>query len=146
MAAFMARAQGRVGPAQPVADAPAPPARRASLPAAVAAPLGEAREKFIPLTRHALIDRLAAPNLWGQGEAAEARRFFRYLAYWRQQSYSARLQALDQAPRVDEEAVRERRCCLSCGRTERRDEFAERGIGSFPEIEGEWRLFVVKPQ
>jgi hypothetical protein len=95
MAAFMARAQGRAGPVQSTADSLAPSAKRASLPAAVATPLGEVREKFLPLTRHALIDRLAAPNLWGQGEAAAARKFFRYLAHWRQQSYSARLQDLE---------------------------------------------------
>ena len=61
-----------------------------------AVPLGETREKFLPLTRHALIDRLTNANLWPTGEAAEARRFFRYLDFWRHQAYSARLLELEQ--------------------------------------------------
>ena len=96
MAAFMAGAQGRVRPALDAAGASASPAQRVALPPAAAPTLGEAREKFLPLTRYALIDRLAAPNLWGQGEAAEARRFFRYLDFWRHQTYVARLLELEQ--------------------------------------------------
>lgn len=54
------------------------------------------REKFIPVTPQALMDRLAAEHCWGAGEAAKARRFFHYLAHWRQQSYGARLLDLQQ--------------------------------------------------
>ena len=64
--------------------------------APVLGPLGEAREKFLPLTRRALIERLTAPELWPSGVSVEARRFFRYLDFWRQQSYVARLSELEQ--------------------------------------------------
>jgi hypothetical protein len=49
------------------------------------------RETFIPVTSFALIDRLTAPGTWAQGEAKAARRFFRFLDYWRRQQYGARL-------------------------------------------------------
>lgn len=53
------------------------------------------REKFIPVTRQALMERLTRPHSWpGQG-GAEARRFFRYLDYWRQQTYASRLLELE---------------------------------------------------
>lgn len=55
------------------------------------------RERFIPITRFTLFDRLADPRLWPNGQAAHARRFFRYLDHWRQQQYGARLLALEQA-------------------------------------------------
>lgn len=54
------------------------------------------REKFIPVTRYALMDRLTIPHAWEPGRAAEARRFFRYLDYWRQQQYNSLLLDLDQ--------------------------------------------------
>ena len=54
------------------------------------------REKFIPVTRFALMDRLTMPSAWPAGEAQDARRFFRYLDYWRQQQYSAKLLELEQ--------------------------------------------------
>jgi hypothetical protein len=54
------------------------------------------REKFVPVTRFALLDRLAAAKAWAPGEAQEVRRFFRYLDYWRQQQYNARLLDLEQ--------------------------------------------------
>lgn len=54
------------------------------------------RERFLPVTRFALIDRLTEPNAWPAGQAAQARRFFRYLDYWRQQQYGAKLLALEQ--------------------------------------------------
>lgn len=53
------------------------------------------REKFIPLTRHALIDRLTEAHLWPEGEHAEARKFFRYLDFWRHQAYVAQLLDLE---------------------------------------------------
>src|SRR6185312_14924800 len=54
------------------------------------------RERFIPVTRFALLDRLTKPYLWPAGQATEARRFFRYLDYWRQQQYFAVLLDLEQ--------------------------------------------------
>src|SRR5688572_12763599 len=62
--------------------------------AQAAAKLG--REKFLPVTRHALLDRLTAPALWPNGDNAQARRFLRYLDYWRRHSYSAKLLDLEQ--------------------------------------------------
>ncbi|MFM9941750.1 MAG: TMEM143 family protein [Hyphomicrobiaceae bacterium] len=52
------------------------------------------REKFIPVTAEALIDRLTRKQSWPGTKGVEARRFFNYLTYWRQQSYAARLIAL----------------------------------------------------
>ena len=54
------------------------------------------REKFLPVTRHALLDRLTAAHLWPEGDAVQARRFMRYLDYWRRHSYTAKLVDLDQ--------------------------------------------------
>ena len=51
----------------------------------------DGREKFIPVTRAALMERLTRPQGWRGNEAKEARRFFRYLDYWRQAAYSAHL-------------------------------------------------------
>lgn len=55
-----------------------------------------ARETFLPITRAALIDRLTRPQAWPAGEAKAARRFFKYLSYWRQQQHNAAAVALDQ--------------------------------------------------
>lgn len=55
------------------------------------------RERFIPVTSFALIDRLTVCHAWPKGEARVARRFFRYLDYWRRQQYSAALIELLQA-------------------------------------------------
>jgi len=57
---------------------------------------GVDRERFIPVTRFAVMDRLVRPQAWPPGVAAEVRRFFRYLDYWRQQQYNARLLELEQ--------------------------------------------------
>ena len=54
------------------------------------------RERFIPVTRFALLDRLTQSRTWPKGQAADARRFFRYLDYWRQQQYFALLLDLEQ--------------------------------------------------
>ena len=54
------------------------------------------RERFIPVTRYALMDRLTAAATWKPGQAAEARRFFRFLDYWRQQQYNAQVFDLEQ--------------------------------------------------
>jgi Protein of unknown function (DUF3754) len=57
---------------------------------------GDRREKFLPVTRHALMDRLTVAGLWPNGDAVQARRFLRYLDYWRRHSYAAKLLALEQ--------------------------------------------------
>jgi hypothetical protein len=54
------------------------------------------REKFLPLTRHALLDRLTDARLWMGDDGRWARRFMRYLDYWRRHSYAMRLLALEQ--------------------------------------------------
>lgn len=53
------------------------------------------RENFIPVTRHALVDRLTRTHLWPAGQAAETRRYFRYLDFWRRQSYTAKVLEMD---------------------------------------------------
>lgn len=55
------------------------------------------RERFIPVTTYALIDRLTVPQSWPPGQAQLARRFFRYLEYWRRQQHSVALSNLLQA-------------------------------------------------
>jgi hypothetical protein len=57
---------------------------------------GSRREKFLPVTRHALMDRLTAANLWPNADAVQARRFLRYLDYWRRHSYAVKLLELEQ--------------------------------------------------
>ncbi len=54
------------------------------------------RERFIPVTRFALLDRLTAPGTWPGTQAQEARRFFRYLDHWRRQQYNAELNTLEE--------------------------------------------------
>lgn len=54
------------------------------------------REKFLPVTRSALMDRLTAAHLWPKGDAVQARRFLRYLDYWRRHSYAVKLLELEQ--------------------------------------------------
>ncbi len=72
------------GPAVPVPDIVAPDAMRK-------------RERFIPVTTFALLDRLTHRHAWPKGQAHAARRFFRYLEYWRRQQHSAALGHLLQA-------------------------------------------------
>ncbi len=55
------------------------------------------RERFIPVTRYALLDRLTLEHTWKPGQAKDARRFFRFLDYWRQQQYHAMLLELEQS-------------------------------------------------
>lgn len=54
------------------------------------------RERFIPVTRFALLDRLTAPIAWSSGQSRDARRFFRYLDHWRRQQYNAELHELEE--------------------------------------------------
>ena len=54
------------------------------------------KERFIPVTRFALLDRLTSPTAWPGGQAKEARRFFRYLDHWRRQQYNADLHELEE--------------------------------------------------
>lgn len=54
------------------------------------------RERFIPVTRFALLDRLTASEVWPAGQAQDARRLFRYLDHWRRQQYNAQLHQLEE--------------------------------------------------
>ncbi len=52
------------------------------------------RERFIPLTTLALVDRVTQADAWPDGNAEDARRFFRYLDFWRRQLHNKRLMSL----------------------------------------------------
>lgn len=52
------------------------------------------RERFIPVSRQDILERMSRPGLWG-GETAKAKRFFRYLSAWRHISYNERLNRLE---------------------------------------------------
>lgn len=52
------------------------------------------RETFIPVTISALVERLATPDTWPGDQFRKAHRFFRYLEYWRRQTYAAKMQEL----------------------------------------------------
>ncbi len=51
-------------------------------------------ERFIPVTALALVDRLTVPAAWPNGDHEAARRFFRYLDFWRRQQHNRRLMSL----------------------------------------------------
>ncbi len=53
------------------------------------------REKFLPVTRSALVDRLTVASAWPSGDVMQVRRFLRYLDYWRRHSYTIRLLELE---------------------------------------------------
>jgi hypothetical protein len=55
------------------------------------------REKFLPITRSAVLDRVTAADQWPAGDNAKARRFLRYLDYWRRHSYAMKLIDLELA-------------------------------------------------
>jgi hypothetical protein len=55
------------------------------------------REKFLPVTRTALVDRLTVASAWPNGDVAQVRRFLRYLDYWRRHSYTMKLLDLEQS-------------------------------------------------
>ena len=78
--------------------APAPVVRKGKEPDAIEQLFqgDDKREKFIPVTREALIERLSRAHYWPGAEAQHVRRFFRYLDYWRKQTYNARLLELEQ--------------------------------------------------
>ena len=83
--------------AQKVAEtAPAPAEAEVSAFDSVKPESKRGRERFIPVTRFALIDRLTAQHVWPAGQAQEARRFFRYLDHWRRQQYNAELHELEE--------------------------------------------------
>ena len=54
------------------------------------------REKFLPLTRAAVLDRVTAPELWAGGEARQARRFLTFLNHWRRHAYAMKLLDIEQ--------------------------------------------------
>ncbi len=76
------------------------PANGAATPASVdpldvvPADAVRSRECFIPLTTFALVDRLTLEAAWAPGEAAQVRRFFSYLEFWRRQQHNAHVQKL----------------------------------------------------
>jgi Protein of unknown function (DUF3754) len=73
----------------------APPANEATHGAG-ATPF-EPPEKFLPITKSALMDRLIKPERWPGVAPADVRRLFRYLDYWRQQTYTQRLLEIQDA-------------------------------------------------
>src|SRR5262249_20165671 len=85
--------------ASPVMPSPARPERVGTVPEASSGADGDDddRERFIPITLLALLDRLTVAAAWPAGMAIQARRFFRYLDHWRQQQYSARLLRFEQS-------------------------------------------------
>lgn len=89
------------GPAATGAHAPAPTAIEMNIDPDEMPPIPPdselGRETFIPVTLFALMDRLTRPQAWPAGEDNDAKRFFRYLAYWRQQQYNTEVMKLDHA-------------------------------------------------
>ena len=86
------RSVGRASGRTPTGRAPA-----SGIAKAVKRPVISGREKFLPVTRDALIERLAAPGLWAAGKDGDARRLFKFLDFWRHQAYVARLLELEHA-------------------------------------------------
>jgi hypothetical protein len=78
------------GQAQPVWKE----ARNGEARYADAAPIQPIVERFIPVTALALVDRLTVADAWPNGDHGEARRFFRYLDFWRRQQHNRRLMTL----------------------------------------------------
>lgn len=85
------RTKRGAAPATPATSAMAP-----TLPDVLEPDQARKRERFIPVTRFALLERLSQPLAWPAGQANDARRFFRYLDYWRQQQYNTQLLDLEQ--------------------------------------------------
>lgn len=83
------------GPASPSASAEqAVPTAEAATPDIVPPDAARPRERFIPVTTHALIDRLTSAEAWPGTPGKAARRFFRYLDHWRRQQRMAGLAEL----------------------------------------------------
>ena len=53
-------------------------------------------ERFIPVSRFEILDRMTRPQLWGAQEIGDVKRFYRYLAAWRHISYNERLVRLEE--------------------------------------------------
>ena len=96
----MSNADG-AGPALAGAHAPPPTAIELDIDPSTTPPIPPdselSRETFIPVTLFALMDRLTRPQAWPAGADNDAKRFFRYLAYWRQQQYNTEVMKLDHA-------------------------------------------------
>jgi len=58
---------------------------------------GFVKDRFIPVSRFDLAERLTQANIWPNGQSAAAKRFFRFLEYWRQQTYHDHLRRLEEA-------------------------------------------------
>jgi len=95
----MAAQDAAMPAASGAAAAPAEPAGILAMPTKdlVAPDTKRPRERFIPVTTYALIDRLTAAQTWPPGQARKARRFFRYLEYWRRQQHGVALSTLLQS-------------------------------------------------
>ena len=53
-------------------------------------------EHFIPISRFEILDRMTRAELWPGGEAAVAKRFYRYLSAWRHILYQERMSRLEE--------------------------------------------------
>ncbi len=59
-------------------------------------PNGPMAERFIPVSRFEILDRMTRPQLWGAYELDDAKKFYRYLAAWRHIVYNERLTRLEE--------------------------------------------------
>jgi len=55
---------------------------------------GPEKERFIPVSRQAILDQLNKEQMWAEGEFEDAKTFIHYLDAWRHQTYRSRLSAL----------------------------------------------------
>lgn len=60
-------------------------------------PMVDRREKFIPIARFALVDRLIQPGAWVADHPADARRLFQFIGLWRKQRYTEHTLRLQQS-------------------------------------------------
>ncbi len=56
-----------------------------------------AKERFIPVTRYAILNRLYRPEFWLENELEEGKKLLNCLSAWRHQSYLARLISLKES-------------------------------------------------
>lgn len=74
----------------------APPTAVPAKPTATTEPDADLRERFLPLSRAALFERLTRDTAWPASQAADVRKFFRYLDFWRAQAHTATLHDMEQ--------------------------------------------------
>ena len=83
---MLQRVEPMTGAAEPAAAAQV--ARGAKRLPAI--PAFKPRDRYIPVTRGAILKTLSAPELWPGYDPAEVRACFRYLAHWRHLNYADR--------------------------------------------------------